>query len=318
MITVAIATYNGAETLPLTLESMQNLKIPEGGWKLIVIDNASTDKTEKILKKFSNRLPLQVLYQPKRGKNSSLNMAIPYFEGELIVFTDDDVVPMPNWLIAFNELAEKHPEVSVFGGRIIPHWPAKIPDAIVQSIPLGPAFAVHPDGLRDGPVIPDMIWGANMAVRKHIFDAEYRFNEAIGPNIGTYVMGSETEFTHRLYIDGYINWFSNDICVKHQIMDFQLTPKWIFKRATTAAKGQLAKNAHRGTEGEEVVRILGLSRWRLWMLFKDMLVFPWSKITRNHVQYFKLIWRISENLFHLRNEITQVLKKNVFMFIFKL
>lgn len=309
MITVVFATHNGSETLPLTLKAMQSLNVPEGGWKLIAIDNASTDNTVEILKSFSNRLPLQILYQPRRGKNASLNMAISYFEGELVVLTDDDVVPMSDWLIAYSELAKKHPDVSVFGGRIVPRWPNKVPTFIIQSIPLGPAFAVHPDGLQDGSVTPDIIWGPNMAVRKQIFEAGYRFNEIIGPNVGAYTMGSETEFTRRLFADGYKNWFSNTIIVEHQIMDIQLTPKWLFKRAIRAVKGHIFRDTQRGVEGPEVVLFLGLSRWRVWVLFKDVIIFPWSIITRDCALFYKLIWRIGVNYSYLCNEIRTVLKK---------
>jgi len=42
MLTVTLSTHNGAETLPTTLEAFTRLDEPEGGWKLIVVDNART------------------------------------------------------------------------------------------------------------------------------------------------------------------------------------------------------------------------------------------------------------------------------------
>jgi hypothetical protein len=41
-------------------------------------------------------------------------------DGELIVFTDDDVEPVPAWLVAYEEAADRCPQVGVFGGPIVP------------------------------------------------------------------------------------------------------------------------------------------------------------------------------------------------------
>ncbi|MGZ5928164.1 MAG: hypothetical protein ACXWLX_03025, partial [Rhizomicrobium sp.] len=43
---------------------MSELDVPEGGWKLIVVNNASTDDTEARIRKWQNRLPLQYLVEP--------------------------------------------------------------------------------------------------------------------------------------------------------------------------------------------------------------------------------------------------------------
>ena len=45
MLTVLIATRNGAATLPRVLASYTQLEPPTGGWKLVVVDNGSTDGT---------------------------------------------------------------------------------------------------------------------------------------------------------------------------------------------------------------------------------------------------------------------------------
>ena len=307
MITVVFATHNGSETLKKTLESMEQLVAPGGGWKLIAVDNASTDNTADIIESFSNKLPLLILYQPRRGKNVSLNMAISYFEGDLIVFTDDDVIPMPNWLVAYEELAKAHPECTVFGGQIVPHWPGHPPEEIMNAIPLGAAYAVHPQNMLDGPVNTGMIWGPNMAVRKLIFDAGYRFNENIGPTAGNYIQGSEVEFTHRLKNDGFRNWFSREIAVKHQIMDYQLTSKWLWGRALRYGRGKYIMKSKFASNGTDVAMFFGLPRWQVWQLVKDMSFFPFSLFKRNRTQYFRLIWRIGLNYSILKN----IIKKKI-------
>ena len=303
MITVVFSTYNGADTLSATLQSMQDLDDPDGGWKLIAVDNASTDKTADILKSFSSKLPMQTLYQPRRGKNACLNMAIPYFEGDLVIFTDDDVIPMQNWLVAYIKLAEQHPEISVFGGSIIPHWPGKVPESLLVSIPLGPAFAVHPEDLQEGPVSPHMIWGPNMAIRKQIFDDGYQFNENIGPNIGNYIMGSETELLLRLNDAGYLNWYTKDIIVKHQILKHQFSPRWIFGRAVRFGKKRCAAAMQERQDQTNVVRVFGLPRCQVWRLIKDISLIPIKLMKKDQADFLEIIWRIGLNSVSIRNEI---------------
>jgi hypothetical protein len=83
MLTVLITTYNGAPTLPEVLAAYGRLVPPVGGWKLIVVDNGSTDATPEILESFRARLPLQVLHQVQRGQNAARNTGLPHLDGDL-------------------------------------------------------------------------------------------------------------------------------------------------------------------------------------------------------------------------------------------
>jgi len=48
MLTVLFATRNGARTLPGVLDSYLKMSVPAGGWKLIIVDNGSTDSTPDV------------------------------------------------------------------------------------------------------------------------------------------------------------------------------------------------------------------------------------------------------------------------------
>ncbi|MGD1876739.1 MAG: glycosyltransferase [Kiloniellaceae bacterium] len=165
-LTVVFATHNGAATLRRTLDSFAGLPAPAGGWKLVVADNASSDETPQILEDYKARLPLSVLPVPARGKNRALHAAVALFEGPLIVFTDDDVVAEPDWLLRLAEAAAAHPDYDIFGGRIAPIWPVEPPAWLAQAVPLPILYAVIGETeAREGPINPGMIWGPNMAGR---------------------------------------------------------------------------------------------------------------------------------------------------------
>ena len=99
MITVLIATHNGAETLPAVLNSYCKLEPPNGGWELIIVDNGSTDSTKEIVHAFQSRLPLTYVFEPRLGKAVAQNNGLSRINGDLLVMTDDDALPRPDWLV---------------------------------------------------------------------------------------------------------------------------------------------------------------------------------------------------------------------------
>ena len=233
MLTVFIATHDGAETLPRVLAAYCRLQPPPGGWKVVLIDNRSNDDSAGIARSFADRLPLVLAYEARRGKNRALNAGLAQLEGDLTVFSDDDTVPESDWLVRLRNAADRHPEYAVFGGNISPIWEVQPDDWILEWVRIGAVFAVTDATREDGPCDPTKVWGPNMAVRAEWFRNGYRFDESLGPNgSAAYSMGGETELTLRLTIAEQIKcWHSKDARVHHIVTARQLTKAWILKRA---------------------------------------------------------------------------------------
>lgn len=305
MLTLVLATHNGSGTLTKTLESFTTLVSPTGGWKLIVVDNASTDNTQELLQAYTDRLPLQILQQPKPGKNAALNLAIPYLEGELIIFTDDDVVAEPDWLITMQDVADKNPAYDLFGGVIRPLWPSEPPQWLLEDIPIRIVYAITADDLTDGPVHPGRIWGPNMAVRHKIFEAGHRFDEDVGPQPGQYRMGSETEFTTRLAGLGHRTWHTTASRVEHIVRPHQMDPHWIVRRAYRFGRDMFWKeNAPELRHGEpwpaDTKLLFGLPRWYYSSLLSDSLKAIFAKLRGDSRAWLQANWEIKywQGYFH--------------------
>lgn len=231
-VTVVFATRNRAAALAPVLECFTALKAPEGGWKLVVVDNGSSDGTSNLLRAYADRLPLTALSEPHPGKNRALNTALPHFEGALIVLTDDDVLPQPDWLPRLQQAALDHPEASLFGGTVLPHWSRPRPAWLTESaVPFSVLYAQQKR--KAGPCCCDAIFGPNMAVRSSVFEAGHRFSERVGPDESQrmYAMGGETEFLRRVEAAGYTGWFVPEAVVGHIIRPEQLDEAWILQRA---------------------------------------------------------------------------------------
>jgi glycosyltransferase involved in cell wall biosynthesis len=263
-----MATFNGAATLPKVLEGYRRLLPPPGGWRLVVADNGSTDATAQVLDAHAGQLPLLVALEPRRGKNAALNTALgvalrePGAPDDLFVFTDDDATPEPAWLLRLAQAAAGQPDCTMFGGAIVPDWAARPPAWIERLVPLGLTFGITPPEQADGPVFPGLLWGANMALRRGLFDAGLRFDETIGPAAGAYAMGSETQLTRRLADAGHRAWFCAGARVAHHIRAHQLALPWVLQRAYRFGRGKFRQDCP-GVFPE----LLGVPRWMLgrWM-----------------------------------------------------
>lgn len=231
MLTVIVATRNGEKTLPLTLAALAALDAPAGGWKLVVVDNGSDDRTRSILDEWLGRLPLAVLGEPESGKNRALNTAVHGIDGDLAVFIDDDVIPAADWLVHMRNAADANPDFTMFGGPIVARWEVPPPDWIRMLIPQGPAFGVTGPEMRDGPVNPGQIYGGNLAIRTDVFRSGYRFNPDVGPKGGDYPMGGETDLLLRLHRAGHQAWYVSGALVEHLVREYQLSRSWLIRRA---------------------------------------------------------------------------------------
>lgn len=180
MLTVFIATRNRARILRDVLESYCALDQPTGGWKLVIIDNGSTDGTAQVVSSFANRIPVKYVLEAREGKNFALNTGLGQLEGDLAVFTDDDAFPRADWLVQLRLAADAEPQFSMFGGVVVPRWQSP-PPSWIAWVKLTPVFTLTDPSWTEGPIEPINLFGPNMAVRSNVFRSGIRFDTSIGP-----------------------------------------------------------------------------------------------------------------------------------------
>lgn len=116
-VSLVICSYNRMHTLPRTLEAVSYLRYPD--LEVIVVDGPSTDGTEDYVRReWGDRVRL--LKCPVANLSVSRNIGIAAAAGDIVVFTDDDGMPEPDWL---NRLvvAYEDPRVGAAGGWVRDH-----------------------------------------------------------------------------------------------------------------------------------------------------------------------------------------------------
>jgi GT2 family glycosyltransferase len=97
---IIVPTFNRAAQLVTCLESLACLDYPLDRFEVIVVDDGSQTRLETLVASFSNRLDIVLTHQPHGGPAKARNTGLKEAKGEFLAFTDDDCIPLANWLQA--------------------------------------------------------------------------------------------------------------------------------------------------------------------------------------------------------------------------
>ena len=95
-VSIIIPTYNRATMLPITLDSFIALDYPNDRLEIIVANNNSIDETKQVLEGYCSRYShFKTILEPRQGVHYARNSAARMARGEILYFTDDDMIADP-------------------------------------------------------------------------------------------------------------------------------------------------------------------------------------------------------------------------------
>jgi len=260
LVTVGICTFNRAESLRRTLDSLASMRIPAGlDWEILVV-NSGTDHTPAGIAHFAGRLPVRLTAEGRLELSHARNQAIDAARGEYILWTDDDVVVGADWLAAYVDAFQRWPEAALFGAHIVPRFEVPVPRWLADSKSLlGFAYAVRDFGSEALPlsIAEDRLpFGANYAVRT-AEAREFRYNPGLGAAPGRLRVGEESDIIKRIMRAGALGYWLPDAPVEHCIGRERKTERYLVRYyASHGATDAFLR-------GDESPQWLGVPRW-LW------------------------------------------------------
>jgi len=91
---IIVPVYNESQTIERCLRSLLNQTMARESYEILVIDDGSTDGTDRIAKKY----PVEYYFQANQGAASARNLGARYARGKIILFTDADCEVTANWI----------------------------------------------------------------------------------------------------------------------------------------------------------------------------------------------------------------------------
>jgi glycosyltransferase involved in cell wall biosynthesis len=240
---IIVCTYNRAESLRDTLRALHALQ-PSANrhWEVIVVDNNSSDHTRVVVEEAQHDWPLlRYEFEIQQGLSHARNHGIACARGEVLLFTDDDVLPEPDWLEITLEGLKKY-LADACGGYIAPIWEAP-PPAWLTARFYG-FLAVRTDRTDDYPIesSSQAPFGANMAIKKAVFDKVGLFDTNRGRKGKLLASGEDGEMFERILAAGHKAVFLGQSRVHHKVEAFRLTKRyfrrWRFQTSRNIAQSK--------------------------------------------------------------------------------
>lgn len=114
-LTAIVPTHNRRETLRKSVEAYLNQTDRVPDFEILVVDDGSSDGTSETVAELIAAHPGRIRYlrQPNRGCAAARNRGIREAAGEIILFTDDDIIPAPQLVAEHWRWHQRHPEPGV-------------------------------------------------------------------------------------------------------------------------------------------------------------------------------------------------------------
>ena len=118
-VSVVIATHNRKNILDRSLECLFRQDYPKDQYEIIVVDDGSSDGTQKMVEEKNPSASLKYLrHKKRRGQSKAKNLGINRAQGEVIIFIDDDVFCPPQFIRQHARFHKEYDNVIVDGPAI--------------------------------------------------------------------------------------------------------------------------------------------------------------------------------------------------------
>jgi glycosyltransferase involved in cell wall biosynthesis len=172
--TVIVCTRNRGALIQATLESiLSGSRIPD---ELLVVDQSDNSTTRDAVTAFAGGYPnLRYIGTETRGLSVARNLGLQQSQGDIIAFTDDDVIVCREWLELLCAEFHAYPDLALLFGTVLP------PDTYdwrTQFVPYTILPTTRPVRWRQSNAPAGI--GANMALSRAAFQALGGYDEALG------------------------------------------------------------------------------------------------------------------------------------------
>lgn len=140
-LSVVVPTCGRPELLMRALQALVAQTLPREAYEIVVVDDGRCDWTRTLVQTLAQQQPathLRYLRPPRArgGPAAARNLGWRAARGEIVAFTDDDTVPMSDWLARGDAAMAAAPQAAALAGRVV--------------VPLGPGAPTDHERMTQG------------------------------------------------------------------------------------------------------------------------------------------------------------------------
>jgi len=237
-LSAILCTYNPRnDLLNWAMQSIAQQSLERSRFEVILVDNNSSPAVTPDDFPAAQDLPVKILRETKQGLVFARLAGIRESRGELIVFVDDDNFLAPDYFAKALEIAEKEPEIGIFGGISYASLEAEVSGLKKKLLP---NLGVRDYG--DAPITSfEEHWGewepigAGMVTRRDVAEAFVDFveQESVAGDLGrkgNNLMSCEDSLFARIANRlGYANSYQPALSLRHYMKKERLTYSYFWR-----------------------------------------------------------------------------------------
>jgi cellulose synthase/poly-beta-1,6-N-acetylglucosamine synthase-like glycosyltransferase len=186
MISITVPAYNEERSIAATLDALLLVDYPPERRQIVVVSDASTDRTDEIVASYADR-GVELLRMPvRRGKSAAESAVAAVCRGEILVNTDASIRIRKDSLKALVRVFQD-PTIGVASGRDLSVGAESVEGNRAESGYVGYEMWVRDMETRLGSIVGAS--GCFYGIRKHLHDT--RFPEALSRDFACALIAHE-------------------------------------------------------------------------------------------------------------------------------
>ena len=230
-IAAIICTHNRDSYLGSAIDSL--LKQDWDNYEVLVIDNASSDRTKEVVESRLGDPRLKYYYEPVLGLSVARNRGAKETTAPILAYLDDDAEASPHWLRVITEAYQNNDKLAIAGGKVTLIWPEGITPPKWISPDMAGGLGAYDLGKEvvyiDNPNLTPR--GLNYSLRRTFLEEIGGFDPNLG-RVGKNLLSNEELYMTELAIKkGWQVAYLPDALVAHNVAPERTKPSWFLRRS---------------------------------------------------------------------------------------
>lgn len=218
--------YLGAAIDSLLAQEFQDIEI-------VVVDNASSDRTREVVEERLPHPDLKYVYEPVIGLSVARNTGAKETTAPILAYLDDDAVASAQWLNVLVAAYQSNEKLAVAGGKVTLIWPSGMEPPNWISPELSGNLGLY--DLGDTVVYIDKSGltprGLNYSIRRTFLEHVGGFDPNLGRQGKRLLSNEELYMTELALKEGWQVAYLPDALVAHNVAPERIKPSWFLQRS---------------------------------------------------------------------------------------